>query len=104
MQNFHVSSIYRITLVAIVIGLVLANLLYGLFYYIGQLVNKATKNNIKPLWIINLVFVLLIVAVVFAWYFGLAEKRDARINGAESPAQIETTNEIGDDHTSLPEN
>ena len=56
LQNLHISSIYRIVLVVVIIGLVLVNLLYGLFYYIGQLVNKNAENNLKPLWIVNLVF------------------------------------------------
>lgn len=103
LQNFHVSSIYRIILISVVIGLVLVNLLYGLFYYIGQLVNKNTKNNIKPLWIINLVFVLLIAAIILAWYCGFVEKRNIRINEKESSIQVEAADESIASYTFAPE-
>lgn len=103
LQNFHVSSIYRIILISVVIGLVLVNLLYGLFYYIGQLVNKNTKNNIKPLWIINLVFVLIIAAIILAWYCGFVEKRNIRINEKESSIQVEAADESIASYTFAPE-
>ena len=64
LQNLHISSIYRIVLAVVIIGLVLVNLLYGLFYYIGQLVNKNAENNLKPLWIVNLVFLLILIAII----------------------------------------
>ena len=78
-QNLHRSSIYRIVLLSLIIGLVLINILYGLFYYVDRLVNKKDKRKIKPLWITNLIFLLLICATVWSWYMGVAEKRNARI-------------------------
>ena len=104
LQNFHVSSFYRISVVTLTIGLVLANLLYGLFYYIDRLVNKNAKSNIAPLWITNLVFVVLIIAIVAAWCLGLVEKRDARMNAEESLIPIENIDESVTGNTLPPEN
>ena len=103
LQNLHISSIYRIVLAVVIIGLVLVNLLYGLFYYIGQLVNKNAENNLKPLWIVNLVFLLIIIAIIFAWYCGFVEKRNTRINENGTSIQIEAVDESIADHTSTPE-
>ena len=104
LQNLHVSSIYRIILVSVVIGLVLVNLLYGLFYYIGQFVNKVSKNDVKSLWIINLLFFLLIAAITFASYLGLVEKRNDLINAVETSIQTENIYESVVNCTSLTEN
>ena len=103
LQNLHISSIYRIVLAVVIIGLVLVNLLYGLFYYIGQLVNKNAENNLKPLWIVNLVFLLILIAIIFAWYCGFVEKRNTRINENGTSIQIEAVDESIADHTSTPE-
>ena len=90
LQNLHVSSIYRIILIFLVIGLVFINLLYGLFYYIDRLVNKSSETKIKPLKIVNVVFILLMVSTILAWAMGLVEKRNTYINGLGSSIQIES--------------
>ena len=90
LQNLHVSSIYRIILVSLVIGLVLINLLYGLFYYIDRLVNKSSEAKIAPLKIVNVVFILLLISTILAWAMGFVEKRNTYVNGLGSSIQIES--------------
>lgn len=91
-QNLHNSSIYRILIVSLVIGLVLVNVLYGLFYYVDRLVNKKTKQKVAPLWITNVVFLILIAATIIGWYTGVAEKRNVRIeNSVTEIEKIEKT-------------
>ena len=104
LQNLHVSSIYRIVLAIVIMGLVLTNLLYGLFYYIGQLVNKNSANNIKPLWIINIVFISMILVIICAWHCGFVEKRNARINREKSSIQTQVIDESMANHTFTPKN
>ena len=53
-------------------------MLFGLFYYINSLVNKEKK--LYPLIISNIVMIVLLIATVAAWNFGLVENRNNRIN------------------------
>lgn len=81
-QNLHNSSIYRVLIVSLIIGLVLINVLYGLFFYVDRLVNKKTERKTTPLWIPNAIFLILIVATIIGWYTGVAEKRNVRIENS----------------------
>ena len=81
LQNIHKVSVYRIALIALVIGFVLVNIIYGLFYYIDRLVYKTEKRGIKPLWLTNVILILLMLVLVVGWYFGAAEKRNLRVRG-----------------------
>ena len=65
LQNINNVSIYRIILVAAVIGLVLINILYGLFYYIDRLVRVKSEPKIRPLFITNGIILILIISVLF---------------------------------------
>ncbi|RRK30511.1 hypothetical protein EBB54_03290 [Schaedlerella arabinosiphila] len=58
LNNIAQSSVYRTISVALIIGLVLINVLFGLFYYINSLVNKEKK--IFPLLISNIVIIILL--------------------------------------------
>lgn len=78
-ENMHQSSIYRIVIVASVIGLVFINLIYGLFYYIDRIVHGKSNASIKPLFIVNAIFLVLIVAAIIAWGYGLVEYRNVQI-------------------------
>ena len=79
--NLHQTSIYRIVLAILLIGFVLSNILYGLFYYIDRLVRRDEEDKkIKPLIITNGIILVLIVATILAWSFALVEKRNERIN------------------------
>lgn len=47
LNNINTSSIYRIIVVSLIIGLVLINVLFGLFYYVDRLVNGLQENRKK---------------------------------------------------------
>lgn len=81
-SNLHQSSIYRIILAALIIGLVLTNILYVLFYYIDRLVNKKEERQIKPLLIVDGILVVLILGVCLFWILGLVEQRNLRISAS----------------------
>ena len=78
LNNIAQASVYRTIFISLVIGLVLINMLFGLFYYINSLVNKEKK--LYPLIISNIVMIVLLIATVAAWNFGLVENRNNRIN------------------------
>lgn len=73
------ASIYRISLLAVLIGIVLINILYGLFVYIDKLVNGPKQRSIKPLIISNVIFAVLLLLIVISWAFGLVEFRNTHI-------------------------
>lgn len=80
LENINSVSSYRIIVMALIIGLVLINVFFGLFYYVDRLVNGKETGKIKPLWISNLIIVILLAGTIFAWYFGCVERRDSRID------------------------
>ena len=73
------ASIYRISLMVSIIGLVFTNILFWLFYYIDRLVNGSVKRNYKILLISNLIFIGLIAAICLAWNFGFVEYRNIKL-------------------------
>lgn len=79
LQNLHTASVYRIISAILLIGIVLANVLYGLFYYIDRLVNKPTHREIKPLLFTNVILIGLLALTSLGWFFGIAENRNSRI-------------------------
>ena len=78
LNNIAQASIYRTIFVSLIIGLVLINVLFGLFYYMNFLVNKDRK--VFPLIISNGVVVFLLLLTAVAWNFGWVEARDERIS------------------------
>lgn len=83
LNNIAKVSVYRTIAVSLVIGLVLLNIVFGLFYYINSLVNKEKK--ITPLIVSDVMILMLLVATVFAWSFGCVEDRNKRINDRMNP-------------------
>lgn len=77
LNNIAQASVYRTIIISLIIGLVLVNVLFGLFYYINTLVNKDKK--VLPLIISNIVIIILLIVTVAAWDFGWVESRDDRI-------------------------
>lgn len=73
------ASVYRISLLACIIGLVFTNVLYWLFYYIDRIINGPKEHNIKFLIITNATFLILIALIIGAWYFGVVENRNIRL-------------------------
>jgi len=93
LQNINGVSIYRVILVALVIGLVLVNILYGLFYYIDRLVRVKSEPKIKPLFIANGIILVLIIGVIVSWGFGLVENRNKSLFERETDVTTTVTNE-----------
>ena len=84
-------------MVSLIIGLVLINILFGLFYYVDRLVNglQENRNKIKPLLISNVVLCVLMIATISAWNYGWVEERDTRIKEEREKEQIiENTEEM----------
>lgn len=96
-------SIYKIVIVALVIGLVFVNILLALFYYLNkirngdspddnlQIVKERSKlykwqvhipNNLLPLIVSNIIIITLMLVTTISWMFGVAEHRHKRINNA----------------------
>ena len=97
LNNINTVSVYRIILVSLIIGLVLINILFGLFYYVDRLVNglQENRNKIKPLQISNVVLCVLMIATISAWNYGWVEERDTRIKEEREKEQIiENTEEM----------
>lgn len=88
LNNIAQVSVYRIVLLALVIGLVLVNTLFGLFYYINKIVCR--EGKILPLLISNLILIVLIAAVVLAWHFGWVENRGRRLERSASSNTVQT--------------
>ncbi len=80
-ENMHQSSIYRVILVTLVIGIVLINVFYVLFNFVGQLSDQGQRvKDLKTLVISNIILIILIVGVIHFWKTGFVENRDANIN------------------------
>lgn len=77
LNNIAQASVYRTIIVSLIIGLVLINILFGLFYYINLLVNK--NNKLFPLILSNGVIIVLLIGTIIAWSCGWVENRNKRI-------------------------
>ncbi len=77
LKNIAEASIYRIVLISLIIGIVLTNVIFGLLFYINKLICKEEK--IKPIIISNIIFLIMILFTIVAWYFGSVEARNHRI-------------------------
>lgn len=84
LEYMHQSSIYRIVLVALIIGFVLVNILFGLFYYIDGFVHQKSERKIEPMLIVNGIIILLMTINVIAWSNGSVEKRNNQIKKPEN--------------------
>lgn len=79
LQNINAVSIYRLVAIVLLIGLILSNTLYGLFYYLNCLVYKHDKLSIVPIFITNIVLFIILGITLLAWYKGIVELRNIRI-------------------------
>lgn len=95
LNNISNVSVYRIIIVALVIGFVAVNVLFGLFYYIDRLVNKEPKK--APLVISNIIFILLMLFTVVSWHCGLVEKRNTKVT--DTVEETSYTEEITNEYT-----
>lgn len=84
LENIDSVSAYRIIIVALIIGLVLINIIFALFYYIGLLVDKTKEEkSLRPLWISNGVILIVLLFALIAWYNGSIEDRNTRIESRQ---------------------
>lgn len=103
-EAFGASSSYKVLLVLLVVGLIINNVLLGLFYYLEKIRNGKklnlllkekvidTGNNetskrkrkvyrpLIPFAISNIVLILLIVVLAILWIFGVIEWRNQKIS------------------------
>ena len=91
LNNIAQASIYRTVCISLIIGLVLLNILFGLFYYINSLINRDRK--ILPLVIANVTIVILLAATFVGWKFGFVENRNDNINKRNKMEEVVCTNE-----------
>lgn len=79
LQNIDNISIYRAIVVILLLGFVLINILYGLFYYINKIIyNKSKDKKIAPLVITNVVIICSIIITIVCWSFGVVETRNRK--------------------------
>ncbi|PHU39763.1 hypothetical protein CSX00_09370 [Pseudobutyrivibrio ruminis] len=76
LNNINCVSPYRLIIIVLVIGVVLINTLYCLFYYIDRLAIRANSKTIKPIIIANAILLFLLIATIVAWRFGWIEYRN----------------------------
>ncbi|MEG1862965.1 MAG: hypothetical protein RR198_05095 [Oscillospiraceae bacterium] len=79
LENIHKASPYRMIIIVLLIGLVLVNILFGLFYYIDTIVNGKQSSNISPIVIANSIFLLLLALTLSFWWDFSIEKRDKNL-------------------------
>lgn len=91
LENMHRVSAYRSIVISLIIGIVLINVLYGLFYFISKMIIDKDSQRLKPLFITNGLFVLLLLPTLVAWNCGWIEKRDSRINADMYPCNMNQT-------------
>lgn len=99
-NNIAQASFYRTIAMALIIGLVLMNVLFGLFYYINSLVDK--NKRITPLLFSNLIIIILLMVTFIAWNNGWVEKRDNKIRNEQ--INTETTKDTLHNNTEMKKN
>lgn len=78
LENFQSGNIYRWLLVILLVGLVLINILYALFYFINRIIHNSTEKRMGPIVIPNVVILGLLVVLVIVWNSGVIEKVQKR--------------------------
>ncbi len=75
----------------VLIGFVLVNTLFVLFKFIQKLTRAGAENAISVKFpiVFNVVVVLLLLAIVLSWAFGVVEYRDERLMSS-SKSVVET--------------
>lgn len=73
------SSFYRISALVLIVGAVLINALFVLFYCIFRIVRPDDKSIIQPMVIANIVVFVLCLVIFCCWFRGTIEKRNDRV-------------------------
>lgn len=96
LENIKNVSVYRLLIVALIIGAIFVTIIFLMFYYVGVLSNRlelSAKHHI-PLIAAYVFIIVMIGAVVVSWWRGDVEARNNRINNVsqtESEITTETT-------------
>ena len=90
-ENIHKASIYRTMMISLIVGIVFANSIWGLFYFINKIVHNPEKQSLKPLWITNGILIGLIVCVSIAWLLGAVEWRNNWVDNRSAYEPIAQT-------------
>lgn len=75
LENIHKVSIYRISLLAVVLGFVVINTVYALLYYMEKIVHEYSIG-VKPLMVTNVILILFMIFIFCAWDRGVVEHRN----------------------------
>ncbi len=76
LANIQNVGAYKLIIIICLLGLFIISALFSLFYYIDRLTIGGVKKEIKPLIVIYAVFIIIMIATVIAWWFGLVERRN----------------------------
>ena len=76
LQNIGAVSVYRLAAIVLLVGMVLSNMLYGLFYYVNQLIYNNKKISATLIILANCLMLLMLALVFASWLFGVVERRN----------------------------
>ncbi len=77
LQSINNASIYRVVFVALIIGLIIFNLIFCLFYYLNCMKDKHMKiRSLVPMIITDVIILFLLLGTYMAWKDGYVEKRN----------------------------
>ena len=77
LNNIASTDVYRIIIITLLIGLILCNVVFGLFYFLGSIIKE--KASIKPLVLSNSIILAILIFTLLAWSDGLIEKRNLKV-------------------------
>lgn len=76
LQNIGAVSVYRLAVIVLLVGMVLSNMLYGLFYYVNHLIYNNKKISATLIILANCLMLLMLALVFASWLFGVVERRN----------------------------
>lgn len=90
LENIKDVSIYRLLIVALIIGIVFVTVIFLMFYFIGVLTGRHLNDerSIHPLLLSYGLFILLIAIVYAMWYHGDVETRNKRVDDQATIVEI----------------
>ena len=100
LENIKDVSIYRLLIVALIIGIVFVTVIFLMFYFIGVLTGRHLNDerSIHPLLLSYGLFILLIAIVYAMWYHGDVETRNKRVDDqatiVETSVEPDVTSQI----------
>lgn len=80
LDNIGSVSVYRLVLLSLLLGLVLIDVLFFLFYFIERVVHDIPIKSFCPLIICNALLFVLMALTFLGWRLGWVEARNKRVN------------------------